>query len=460
MLGDHPLKYIASAKYNDARCAVKDFCEEGTRESTLKTIYEWLNSEPQKRIFWMYGLLGSGKSTVARTAAQHCDDIGILGATFFCSQYEAGCSDKSNLFPTISYQLSQYSEAFRNEVKKISKENKELDRADLHTQLERLIIKPLQAAKDLTRNVIIIDALDECSDNASVSAILTALNSHLTDLSPLRFIITSRPEGNIYTAFHVLNLSKSTYEYSLDGEELNIDTDIRCYLKTQLRRIGINMPQPWPSEDILDELVEKSQKLFIFASTIVKVLDDKSVNDLDERLERFLDSPTSFTSPYNHLDSLFLQILQNEFKDSDASTIAKVRLAFGILMAAQDPLSVKKLVWFMPGDTQRGAIRNMFRDLKSLVSIPDDDDDEIHLIHPSLESFLVDKNRCNDARFNVELQHALMAKRCVEHFIELAEENDDDDDDNNDSESEAVRSLSKKMKCCTYYLFFSFFSVR
>ena len=85
------------------RCGSREGCLRGTRKGVLGEIERWLMGEQEQRIFWLNGLAGTGKSTIAQTFAEMSFADGQLGASFFCSR---DLEDRSNLqaiFPTLAF---------------------------------------------------------------------------------------------------------------------------------------------------------------------------------------------------------------------------------------------------------------------------------------------------------------------------------------------------------------------
>ena len=70
-------------------------------------------------------------------------------------------------------------------------------------------------------------------------------------------------------------------------------------------------PRPWPSKGVIDRLVHKSGGYFIYASTVVKFIDEDF--SPQERLDQVLDSavPSLDSAPFAELDKLYLQILSS-----------------------------------------------------------------------------------------------------------------------------------------------------
>ncbi|KAJ7825232.1 hypothetical protein B0H14DRAFT_3727015, partial [Mycena olivaceomarginata] len=93
--------------------------------------------------------------------------------------------------------------------------------------------------------------------------------------------------------------------------------DIQTYLWDEFSRIHRehsttmrNIPTPWPSSQILEMLVQNSSGYFIYASTIIKFIDDEYSRP-SEQLDiiRNIVPHDSESPPFAALDQLYLQIL-------------------------------------------------------------------------------------------------------------------------------------------------------
>ena len=58
-------------------------CLRGTRVDVLLQLEHWLKDEWDHHVFWLSGLAGTGKSTIAQTFAEASFADGNLGASFF-----------------------------------------------------------------------------------------------------------------------------------------------------------------------------------------------------------------------------------------------------------------------------------------------------------------------------------------------------------------------------------------
>ena len=88
------------------RCGDRVGCLKGTRKEVLLQIDQWLRNDGDQRIFWLNGLAGTGKSTIAQTFAEISFADGKLGASFFCSRDFEDRSKLQAIFPTLAFQLA------------------------------------------------------------------------------------------------------------------------------------------------------------------------------------------------------------------------------------------------------------------------------------------------------------------------------------------------------------------
>ena len=113
-------------------------------------------------VFWLNGLAGTGKSTIAQTASERIFANGQLGASFFCSRDFEDRSDLHFIFPTLAFQLAQKFPKFRSDLVSLLQSDPGIVHESLYRQMEKLIVEPLELADVST--TIVVDALDECKD--------------------------------------------------------------------------------------------------------------------------------------------------------------------------------------------------------------------------------------------------------------------------------------------------------
>ncbi|TDL13646.1 hypothetical protein BD410DRAFT_693818, partial [Rickenella mellea] len=136
-------------------------CLGGTREYLLSAVHEWVQS-PTPPLFWLNGLAGTGKTTIAHSVAEYYDERGQLGASFFFSRDQQDRRDTRQVISTIAYQLGKAYPEVEGLIATAIKNHNPLH-SNSQTQLRHLIIEPLSILPHPSSlpTVIVIDALDE-----------------------------------------------------------------------------------------------------------------------------------------------------------------------------------------------------------------------------------------------------------------------------------------------------------
>ena len=396
-----------------------DTCLRGTRESVLDRIMEWAEDPQERHVFWLNGLAGTGKSTIAQTFAQMVADNGTLGASFFCSRDYLDRKELKNIFPTLSYQLACRYPAFRTQIIQAIKRDPTVARNSLISQLEDLIVNPLSITE--LPCIIVVDALDECVDDQPASAILSVLGRFVKKLPSVKFFITGRPEPRIRSGFRLPLLEPLTQVFLLHEVELSsVDEDIRLYLEEKLtavakQRSDFDLTDPWPSDEDLRTLTRKSSGLFIFASTLARFIESEH-HEPNERLQLIITAPDSTVHEGRAgIDPLYTQVFLHAFPNVKEDTaFENLRRVLGAVVLAFNPLSRRQVSEIL--DIKPSLITARLRHLHSVLVVPHEDSKEIRIFHKSFPDFLQDPDRCSDQRFFISspVYHADMAFGCLE----------------------------------------------
>jgi hypothetical protein len=392
-------------------------CLEGTREDVLRATISWARDPQNRRVFWLNGHTGSGKSTICQSFAEYCSTHDLLGASFFCSR---DFQDRSNLdliFPTLALGLAYRYPAFRDALIPVIRATPGVGHESLSVQLETLLIGPFKESRIST--IIVIDAIDECRDKKSTSAILSVLGRRIDDLASAKFFITGRPEPRIKSGFNLPLLRPQTDVFQLwDVERRSIDHDIELYFRAQLSEIvegrsEIQFPVPWPDADSLKSLVQRAGGLFIFASTTYKVLSSQSRNPV-ELLQQILAAHvgTDYEGQLG-LDALYTHIL-TENHDLSYPLLDHSNQVLGTVVLARDPLSLMALALLLNMDA--ASIRSLLGLLEPIIRVPPSPFAPITVFHKSFPDYLLDKTRGTDSRFHINPHehHARLAINCLE----------------------------------------------
>ena len=259
------------AEYDAASPAPRNGCTEDTRKAILDTLRKWASDNTTTKVYWLNGMAGTGKTTIAYSFSQILDDNESLGGTFFSSHLRVDTSDVRCIIPTICLQL-----AVRNNlpsllqlILNVVEDNPDCKSWRIGKQFQNFIVKPLTAAyRDTSKivfPVIVLDALDECSDQSLVAELVSVILKHSPSL-PVKFFITSRPELRLKESFSKPWTHSNFILHEVEKEI--VKADIELYIKRWLN-MQVNS-HDWPPQVEVEKLVDMSGTLFIYAATVCK----------------------------------------------------------------------------------------------------------------------------------------------------------------------------------------------
>ena len=371
-------------------------CLPGTREQILEEITQWINSpndDGMPRMYFLTGTAGSGKSAIAHTIAMRFDQLGRLGSSFYFNR-----SDQSrrpnNLFSTISLDIADLDDQWKASLHRVIRGKRALRSTQgVSDQFDAFMLEPAEALSAVGPVVVVIDALDESGDRTSREVLLRILSGKLRDLpSNFRFLVTSRPEPDIYDA---LNGSPHVLCQHMDSisRESN-DADIRLYIRTQL--LGIpDLEEEWPGEEWCRLLLKSSDGLFQWAYTACSAIKGGQFGlSVAERLAVFITSARG-------LDGLYTEILSQVFDTDNLLVMNRFRSIMGRILAVKEPLSLASLSELRCENEPAGLVGRIVRPLASLLSGVNQDDAAVRPLHTSFRDFLTCEER--STRFYVDL---------------------------------------------------------
>lgn len=175
-------------------------------------------------MFWLAGLAGSGKSTIAHTVASTLASKGRLGGCFFFSRHESKRNEANSVMPTLAHGIAAFAESIRDALVAVINRNPNVANTPLRRQFLDLIVEPLKSYSGENQIVIIFDALDECATPAMREDFLTILAHDSAQLPPcVRLFVTARPEQDIEKAF---SFASKCCKYAID---LDSPTNSGCF---------------------------------------------------------------------------------------------------------------------------------------------------------------------------------------------------------------------------------------
>ena len=358
-------------------------------------------------VYWLKGVAGCGKSTIAQTFAERSAAKGNLGASFFCSRDYPNRRNLHLIFLTLARDLAYWSADFKTALVPIIRVNPNVQEDSLPIQLEKLLVRPFkQTALSAT---IVVDALDECEDKEPVSEFLSALAEHVNNMPTVKFFITGRPEDRIRSGFKLPSLR--TKELPLhDVDSATVDSDIKSFVTFRLDEIATRRRQSisgqWPSDRDIAVVLKKTSGLFIIASVILRFIDSPFASP-QKRLKLIVDlQESTMYEGRSGIDVVYHQILSASFEhadEDDAFFFDQLHLVVGSIVLALKPLpraSLADILEMTPQD-----IWIILTHLHSVLIVPESELEPIRILHKSFADFITDKERCPDARHFVDSRH-------------------------------------------------------
>ncbi|KAF5342234.1 hypothetical protein D9611_002096 [Ephemerocybe angulata] len=440
---------MASGAIHDSkeRCDAPK-CMHQTRVAVQDEILSWItdghkDTEP-KRILWVTGPAGTGKTAILGTIAERCKAEKMLAATFFFSSFSGSLArrSKTHLVSTLAYQLleqarlDQVGQARARMCQAIRRSPAILQKR-LQTQLEELILLPFRQGTPTgagpmsqKRMAIIIDGLDECDciedeprnrrtkEDEQREILSTILHAANDPSFPFVFVIASRPELAIREFFNTSLARSATRELFLD-DKYDPSADIRLFYEAKFSSIRrrFNLSPEWPTVKELLKLVANASGQFIYAATVMRFVEGPppgtpahvapavpGLRTPHQRLLRILELRTRAHSPnvrpLEALDVLYDSVVRTcsepllSMKWLRAINLYDITTG-GLLPTSYRMPARRVRLWL---EQSPGEEVCALGSLSSLIYIPSDPNchEDYSFHHKSFVDFFEDESRCVD----------------------------------------------------------------
>ncbi|KAM0347540.1 hypothetical protein ACHAP4_011340, partial [Fusarium culmorum] len=405
-------------------------CLPDTREELLKDIDQWIGDPRSKTIFWLNGMAGTGKSTISRTVAQARSKRGDLGASFFFKKGEMDRGNVNKLMSTLAHQLALSIPGVASLVKTALDINSAIVGKSMQEQFDKLIQEPLSQTAAMAAPsvqppvVMVIDALDECDQEADIRLLINIFSQAKTPLPQLRVFLTSRPELPIRLGFSEIQGSyQDLVLHEIPGQI--VEHDIVVFLNDEFEKIRHDfnttvgderkLPSDWPGHPIIQSLAQMAVPLFIFAATVCRFVGDSRRRNPRMRLQTVLDQEKSGHG--SQLEQTYAPILRSQIvdlpKEEREEVIEDFKVIVGSIITLASPLSVTALSRLI--DVWPDTVDERLDVLHSVLSIPLERTMPVRLLHLSFRDYLVDPENKGTVEFLVDqkLIHRRLAKHCL-----------------------------------------------
>ncbi|CAE7234302.1 unnamed protein product [Rhizoctonia solani] len=406
------MKPAYEASYNSIQSTdvKRRACTENTRVSVLAGIWEWALQPEGPRIYWMNGMAGTGKTTIAYTTCAQLEENKQLGASFFCSRILPSCRDVGRIIPTIAYQLARFLPRFRSQLCQILVHDPDASTRDLTTQFRKLLKEPMKSIKGTIPNniVVLIDALDELDGSSSARHILKILFENANEM-PVKFFVTSRPDHGLYDLIMSQGSRIRDVFHLHEIETSFVQADIGTYMGTELG--SLHLPG-----DQIQRLAEQAGRFFIYAATAVEYIEPNDPEaDHGARLTTLLQLTSDRPNMRQQkIDGLYAAILQSVFEkpNRDPVELECIQLVLWSVLCAQEPLTSASLSNLLKlGDGKRVVLA--LKPLRSVLHISECTG-HVSTLHASFPDFMFSRERSDKYACDNVAHHGLLAVRCFE----------------------------------------------
>ncbi|VDC03575.1 unnamed protein product [Peniophora sp. CBMAI 1063] len=390
-------------------------CMRGTRVAILKGLKAWAHDQAAPRIYWLNGMAGTGKSAIARSFGQCLKREQRLGGSFFCSRggsVEEG--DAQRIIPTLAASMASRHPGFSKALLAKLHDEPFSSHWNLSLQLEWLLAHPLSTfGKDSRMLVLVIDALDECSDEDATGYLLSRL-VRLSAMMPVKFFVTSRPEPHIRRQLEHLDPALGHVLRLHDIEQDIVAADISLYLSHGLRSMREPFfPLKWPRKADIDALTRLSGKLFIYAFTALQYLRRDPLLRLPKLTGTIV---TAGRTMYQPLDDIYTLILEEaldptEYEQEEIDLSCQI---IATVVTYREPMTMDGLgsLLKIPPSHLRASLNRLY----AVIYVPvRDDAGVLSTFHASFSDFLNTAERAPERmRQPVSKSHLVLANACIE----------------------------------------------
>ncbi|CAE6474075.1 unnamed protein product [Rhizoctonia solani] len=405
-----------SARYNSAQSleVKRGKCTLGTRAEVFAHISGWLHSNLPGYIYWLNGMAGTGKTTIAYSLCVQLDNDQRLAASFFGSRLLPECRNVNFVIPSIAYQFARFSHPFKFALLEVLKEHPDVHTHILHAQFDALIVKPLTKCRDSLPLdlVVVIDALDECDNKDGTSSVLDVLLTQAGGL-PVKFFISSRPEPAIRD--HMTRPAADRATSQLVLHELNkrtVQADIETYVRTALGPMD-------PSDQQIKTLAERAGILFIYAATVVRFIawGTSGQNPRSRRrMDIVLNMESSSGNEHKEVDDLYATILKEALDDPtlDDSEKKDITLVLYTVICAREPLTIPTLSGLLNMDSV-DRVDAALSPLWSVLHVSESNQ-LVTTLHQSFPDYMLDPTRSKVYHCDRHRHNHFLAQLCFDRI--------------------------------------------
>ncbi|KAK3367844.1 hypothetical protein B0H63DRAFT_565724 [Podospora didyma] len=362
----------------------------------------WRNGPDQMGAFWCHGIQGSGKTNLVSIIVDDLRGLqqpGVPPATvafFYFSHLDRLAQSPYKVLSCVLRQFLEQLDEIPRAVRAVY-ETAHTKGALPHFQCESLLVEIL---KDPRRSYLVLDALDECSEEHR-SSILRTL-AQIDQSQGARILITSRPHINEIPAT-LANLSTMKI--------VAHDSDIELYIRRELlRKGGFGLAGNEFVEEVVQRLSAGAEGMFLLPVLQLRtVLKEPSLGDMEDSLDR--------------LSHNLFEAFEETIGRIQSLSANQQYIGMGVLMYlahAAGPITVDELSDLLAIHPLRTRVAPKYRPTaktlleccQGLITI-DSRTGDVRISHYSIQEYLVE----NDERLFPQGAEAILTVNCLRYLL-------------------------------------------
>ncbi|KAE8912737.1 hypothetical protein PF003_g3292 [Phytophthora fragariae] len=415
-----------------------------TSSSSLSTCSSAPAREPtSRRVFWVVGQIGSGKTSVAAQMIQRCPEI---AAFHFARQEDEQTHNARRCVLSLAYQLTTQLPEYAHYLQSHEPLEEMVPVASFVELVSQLLLGPLNAiARPTTYRslVLLIDGIEwlipalssassmpslsggslrETKDEECLVSMLPAVVSRLPDW--VRVVVLSREDPPVLSKLHAFEPA----DVIVDHFHQENDQDIRRYLNLSLSKLPLSevdfaeasaqnvdvVPDnnhEFGLEQVVELIARRSEGLFLYAVNVVQAITEGRL-----RLHELAELPVG-------MGAYLQQFFASHFSDHDMYK-RRVRPVLEVLCAAYEPLPLATLARVLEWDVYEQRDANAV--LGSLFCIEagyDADSQLLRPFHSSVLDWVQDSSSSGDFFVDVASGHERLGRWAAHEYQTLTRTN-------------------------------------
>ena len=405
--GDEVLRNLVKSEFKgDIEFHVQRF-QEDTRGWVFSKVENWLDDRnSQNRVMVICGNAGMGKSVISAVVCKKMQVAGRLCGSHFIQHNNVRYRKPQLMLQSLACHMCHALPVFKLALVEQLTRNTGKDLNDMGVEeLFALLFKePLSSVEDPGRNMlIVIDGLDE-SDYHDRNELLEVIVNHFCKLPMwIRFLVTSRPEINIAKTLRHLQ------PFQLEAEDRQNQNDIKRFIGKKLECI----PEAENTNDIVENLVEKSEGLMLYAYFLLLYIEENPsvLKQGDEKGNL----PLGISAVYHRYFKRLESELTTELGIKEDSFLNFL----SALAASREPLPIDFASRLLLSSTTAIANkRKLLKAINSVSSLLPVRGDRLHIFHKSIKDWLTDECCYGVHDFTVDEKegHRILTELCAAEF--------------------------------------------